>query len=513
MNNIEIILDCEGDDCLKRKIQLVLILGLLCALLWSSLGFSKPGLSTGKNDPENTDEGLPMAGLHLHNDFNNENNWLTISGISTNYVKLEDINPSMVPEIKMDLNIDSLGGLIVRETNNGLLCGYKVNLATSLVNENNSKSWPKILKLDLEGNVVWDKVYMYPTISGEINNLQVFPDGSYIFSVQTSPRYSDQGMICEKSILVKCDKNGEELWQREFDDDLGDMLRYLFITEKEEILAVGKWSGENGKQTRGGEFDIVVTKLAKDGQVIQQKGFGGSGFENLDGAKYDKDLGMIINGHTTSQNGDFGLPEGQKFADFVARIAVNLSLEWVVKTNENEHFVYNQLGLADGYIYVLGDKGCSVVEGTLVSGFLIKLDENGNRVWLKSDLHKGLWGCVLSLLPNNNIIIAAGQQNQGSILVVDYNGQEEKRMNDIKYAAGKIRPTSDGGYIVTAVREIKCIPQPAYVSSIWYDTELVVIKYKHDNTIEWRKTYDKYKDEKGLDFVFPLANGKVIVEG
>jgi len=257
---------------LKRKIQLVLMLSLLCVLLWSSLGFSKPGLSTGKSDPENTEEGLPVAGLHLHNDFNNENNWPTISGISTNYVKLEDINPSMVPEIKMDLNTDSLRGLIVRETNNGLLCGYKV-------------------------------------------------------------------------------------------------------------------------------FDIVVSKLAKDGQVIQQKGFGGSGFENLDGAKYDKNLGMIINGHTTSQNGDFGLPEGQKFTDFVARIAVNLSLQWVVKTNENEHFVYNQLGLADGYVYVLGDKRSSAVEGTLVSGFLIKLDENGNRVWLKSDLHKGLWGSVLSLLP------------------------------------------------------------------------------------------------------------------
>ncbi|KGK88953.1 hypothetical protein DP73_11690 [Desulfosporosinus sp. HMP52] len=498
---------------MKRKIQLVLMLGLLCAFLWSSLAFSKPEISSGKSDPENTDEGLPVAELNLHNGFNNENNWATISGKTTNYVKLEDINPSMVPEIKMDINIDSLGGLIVRETEDGILCSYKVNFATSLVNENNSKSRPKISKLDLEGNLVWDKVYMYPTISGEINNLQVFPDGSYIFSVQTFPRYSDQGMLWEKSILVKCDKNGEELWQQEFDDDLGDMLRYLFITEKDEILAVGRWSGEKGKQTRTGAFDIVVTKLAKDGQVILQKGFGGSGFENLDGAKYDKDLGMIINGHTTSQNGDFGLHEGGKFADFVARIDVNLSLQWVVKTKENEHFVYNQLGLAEGYVYVLGYEGSSAVEGTLGSGFLIKLDENGNRVWLKSGLHKGLWGRVLSLLPHINIIIAAGQQNQGSILIVDYNGQEEKSLEDLKYATRNIRPTSDGGYIVTAVREINCIPQPAYVSSVWYDTELVVIKYKHDNTIEWRKTYDKYKDEMGLDFVFPLDNGKVIVEG
>ena len=502
----------------KRSLQLSIILVLCSILLLTSS--SNPDSNAMPSDKDNAGKPSPDAGF-----------WATVSAVRTNYIKLEDINPKAVPEIKLGMNIDILGGFIVKETTDGILCGYKISPLISFVSED-TKSTPKIRKIDKDENILWDEQYDYLTISGEINNLVVYPDGSYIFSVQTDPRSSDRGLISEKNFIIKCDKDGRELWKQEFEDYSGNLLRYLFITEKEEIMAVGQWLSKDGKLTSYGAADIIVTKLAKDGKILQQKRFGGKGFENLRFAQYDRELGIIINGTTSSRDGDFGIREDLPYADFVACLDESLTCKWVVHTEEKERFVYDQLALAGGFIYVLGhDQGAAntpATEGLLnyvlgqdqglgsapVSvGFLIQIDKSGNRVWKKSLLYTNLWGSTITNLQNEDIVITSGQQNQGIILILDKNGQEKKRLEDLKFAAKEVTPTADGGFIVTAIREIKCIPQPAYVSSIWFDTELVAVQYKNDYTVDWRKTYDRHKDKKGLDYVFPLENGKIIVEG
>ncbi|MHB8125349.1 MAG: hypothetical protein ACYDEJ_06825 [Desulfitobacteriaceae bacterium] len=306
----------------------------------------------------------------------------------------------------------------------------------------------------------------------------------------------------------------EQLWRRDFGDYSGDLLRHLFLTENNEIIAVGRWLSENGKQTSAGAADIVVTKLAEDGRVMQQKGFGGSDFDNLRFAQYDKMLGIIIHGTTVSKHGDFGIGEDLPYADFVAEIDENLTFQWVVQAKAGEHFVDGQIAPADGFVYVLGYHQSEV--GTLgiaaPAGFLIQLDKNGNTVWKRSELYTGLWGGSLSILQNEDIVMAAGQQNQGTILILDKYGRETKRIQDLKYNANRIIPTEDGGFIIIATREIENIPQPAYASTILFDTELIAAKYTNDYEVEWRKTYDKHKDRVGLDYVFPLDNGKMIVE-
>lgn len=501
----------------KRNLKLAVILVLILSLLLTLSSNTDPNAMP--SDKDKASKSLSDAGF-----------WSTVSAARTNYIKLEDINPKAVPEIKLGMNIDILGGFVIKETSDGILCGYKISPLISYVSED-TKSTPKIRKIDKEGNILWNIQYDYLTISGQINNLLTYPDGSFIFSVQTEPHLSDGSLISEKSFIIKCDKDGREIWKQEFDDYSGNLLRYLFITETEEIIAVGQWSSNNGKQTSNGAADIVVTKLAKDGRILQQKGFGGNDYENLRSAQYEAELGIIINGTTSSRDGDFGIREDLPYADFVACLDESLTCKWVVHTEEKERFVYDQLVLADGFIYVLGlDQGTAstpATEGLLNNvlghdqakgsppvtvGSLIQIDRSGNRVWEKSQQYFD-WGSTISNLKNGDIIIASGQQNQGIMQILDKSGQEKKKLEDLKFTAKEIIPTQDGGFIVTAIREIKTIPQPAYVSSIWFDTELVAVKYNNDYTVEWRKTYDSHKDIKGLDYVFPLENGKIIVEG
>lgn len=490
---------------LRFTFGLALVLVLL--LTWSA----GPGLKALPSGQEHPGKPLLDAGKRNAVDLSKEMISPMSSRFATNYVKLEDINPAAVPEIQLDLNRDAYSSYVVQETLDGFLCGYMAGPVFS--GSKFSQSVPRIRKLDKAGNLLWDREYGGAIDSGQINNLLVTPDGSYIFSVQTSPYYRDNHLISEKSFLIKCRQDGEELWKRELDDYSGNLLRHLFLTEKEEIIAVGQWLSNNGAQASCGAADIVVTKLAGDGRILQQKGYGGSDFENLRLAKFDKELGLIILGTTTSRDGEFGIDAGRPYADFVACIDGSLNIKWIVHAQEQENlnFFQEQFALSDGLIHILGHKrGGGDAE---VTGVVIQLDKNGNRIWEKSPIFTGLWGRAIAALENGDIVVMASRQfNQGSILILDKSGREKKRLEKLKYAAEKITPTDDGGFILTARREIKMIPQPAYISCLWFDTELLAVKYNCDATLEWRKTYDQYKDTKDLDFAFPLPNGKLITE-
>lgn len=487
---------------IKDKIQWLYTL-VLFSLIFLAV-FADNAVTALPPDQENGARLPEAAGLNLAADINDEKNWHAMQ-LLTNYVKLKDIRPKTIPEIKLGFPIDG-ANFIIKETRDGFICGSKATLALSSTKY--PKSLARIQKLDQEGKVVWDREYGPATFSGRINNLLVNPDGSFLFTVQTYPYWQENGPVRESSFIIKCSPNGEEVWRQEFTDDSGELLRCLFQAENGETLVVGQGLLAGAKEN-GGTDDIIVMKLAADGRILAQKKFGGSDFDILNMAKYDPELGLVISGRTQSRDGEFALSRDERSVDFVARIDKNLSFKWAVQAGEKESFIYDQLAVAGGNVYVLAQNRTG---DAFFSGYLIRLDSEGNRSWTTPPLYTGIWGRAMSVLAGGDIAVAAGQQNQGIIVILDSNGQEKQRLEDLKFAAKDIFPTADGGFIVTAQREIKCVPQPPYVSSIWYDTELVAVRYNQDYTVAWRKTYDRYKDSRGMDYVYPLPDGKMIIE-
>jgi len=488
---------------IKDEIRWLYTLVLFCLIFLAV--FTNNAVTALPADKENSDQLPEATGLNITADLDDEKNWHAMQ-VSTNYVKLKDIRPNAVPEIKLNFPIDGANS-IMKETMDGFLCGSKATLALS--GTKYPKSLMRLQKLDQEGKVVWEREYGPATFSGRMNNLLVNPDGSFLFTVQTYPYWQENGPVQEKSMIIKCNQKGEEVWRQEFADYAGELLRCLFRTENNEILVVGQERYADGKQNSGGVDDIMVMKLDADGRIIAQKNYGGSDFDILNMAIYDQELGLILSGRTQSKDGEFALSRDERSVDFIARIDQNLNFKWVVQAKEKESFIYDQLAVAGGYVFVLVQNRTG---DAFFSGYLIRLDREGNRNWTTPPLYTGIWGRAMSVLAGGDIAVAAGQQNQGIIVILDPNGQEKQRLEDLKFSAKDINPTTDGGFIVTAQREIKCVPQPLYVSSIWYDTELVATRYNQDYTIAWRKTYDRYKNSRGMDYVFPLANGKLIVE-
>lgn len=455
---------------------------------------------------ENSETAPPSSDGNIMDD---PSRWPVIDGIDTNYVKLDDINPEAIPEIKFASDVNISGG-IIREIDGGFICASMKGVSEHIYSDV-IKFKPKACKISETGSIIWEKEYDFITEKGRVNNLIACPDGGFLFSVSSYPFYDGSGFDFEKSFIVKCDGQGNVIWEKDFDNYSGELLHSLFITENEEIIAAGQWRTVNGKQSMEGADDIVVTRLDKDGNILKQKVFGGSDFDSLYSALYDKGLGIVIDGRSQSKDGDFAIDKDESGRDFIACIDKDLDLKWVCFAGEKESFSYDRLVIDDGYIYVPGGTIRTGIPSTV---FLIKLDEAGNRVWTKTDIFSGYWGGGAAILQNGDVAIGSvGKLNQGEIAILDRDGNVKKRLEGLKFAISTITPVQDGGFIVTSRREIKTIPQPPYISSIWYDTELVAVKYRSDYSIEWMKTYDKYKDKLDMDFALPLEDGRIIVEG
>lgn len=445
---------------------------------------------------------IPLEAPSLSVDF--------IVDVETDYVKLEDINPKEVPEIACDMAMEA-NKTLVEKTKGGYLATH--NKIKVVENTDQSEMTPNIVYLDESGKILWEKSYPYTTKTGTINHLLVLSDGSFIFSVQTYPSFSPDGEIQENSFLVKCDSDGNEVWKTDMEDYSGNMIQYLFLTKEEEIVAVGQCPTQKVELASSYIYpdDIVVTKLDQKGNLVNQKKFGGKEFESLYLATYDASIGIVISGVTQSIEGDFATENsGQTPIDFVACIDEELNVKWVFPCDEDEHLYYNQLIVSKACFYTLGNKYLESSEQP--SATLIKLDKNGQLLLRKNQLFLGLWSTAMAVLKNGDLVIGAGQFNQGSITILNENGDEKERLGELGFAASYIYPTEDGGFIATAERIISPVAQPAYISSIWYDTELLVIKFNKDYEIEWQKTYDAYPKTLGFDFVKVFEDGSIMVE-
>lgn len=439
-------------------------------------------------------------------DLNDKKYWTAPLNIDTNYTKLEDINTNAIHEIKLKFDIDE-NNSIIKELKDGYIIGQMVRpLALTSLVSSDIKYSPEIKKVDKNGNLIWQKKYEYQTHLAQISNLLINKDGSFIFSIQANPYYKNNEMVNEKSLIIKCKNDGEEIWHKEFNDFYGEFAKKMLINSNNEIVIVS--SGNNARSNN--ERDIALIKIDQDGNTIMQKSFGGSSADNIYSAEYNNMLQIIISGRSISHDGDFAINNELSYADFIACIDESFKLEWVYFLPQYENLIYAQIALTEDCIYAAG--ALAEGGGNPVEGFLIKLGSNGSIIFKKSKLYSNFWIKKIEILKNGDIVIGAGNQNNGIIIVFDKNGNEKNRLEDIKYSPNDIIATDDNGFIVKAIREIKCAPQPAYVSSIWYDTELSLIKYKSNYTIEWRKTYDKYKDETGLDFAAVFSTGNIVVD-
>lgn len=421
---------------------------------------------------------------------------------NTGYYKIPDYNAGNVPEIRTGIGNDSFQDYAPGSDGIFVLQFINKDDPSSLTKNDNPDKIPSVKKFNNKGKLLWTKKYDMPYKGGGSGKLAPYRDG-FIVTVEKYPYNNSGQIITQKSCIIRCDKDGNILWRRDVDDYSGRMFSYLFITDDQNIVTIGNWKAEGGKQVSyDASEDIVFTKFDENGEMVMQKSFGGNDFENLLSAAYSKDIGFAVNYYTRMDSLSVNM-----LACFDEEFNEILS---GYKGGEKEYHSAGSMVISNGYIYQTGVKFIDEVGGEQ-ENFIMKLDKTGKVVWRENVKSNQI--IMAAALNDGNLVICGDEGDENYISIIDCDGvtlYKSSAKKDNSWIT--LYPAEDGGFVSISRRNIKNIPQPLYVSSIWFDTETVAAKYDNKLNLIWRKTYDGYHDVMTQDFVYPTIDGKLMVE-
>ncbi|MDX5443418.1 MAG: T9SS type A sorting domain-containing protein [Hymenobacteraceae bacterium] len=289
---------------------------------------------------------------------------------------------------------------VVKQTSDG---GYILG-GSSQSDQNNDKSQASfggtdgwLIKVDANGNKLWDKVYG-STLWDGILDLQQTTDGGFILGLVS---HSPQGGNKTQNTygfydywIVKTDAQGNIVWDKTFgglDDDA--LVALQQTSDGGYILGGNSRSGINGNKTAPfqGNNDYWIVKLDANGNKVWDKAYGTIANDIFTSILHTSDGGYIIGGHTTGSGRDKSQPS-KGYADF-----------WILKLDSNGNKVWDKTiggpstdGLSSikqtidgGYVACgISYSGIGGDKTEASRGFddfwIVKLDVNGNIQWDKT---------------------------------------------------------------------------------------------------------------------------------
>jgi len=237
--------------------------------------------------------------------------------------------------------------------------GYGIAGSTSSKGAGSTDVW--IIKLDIEGNILWDKTYGG---DGEeyAEALIQTADGGYGIAGSTSSKGAGRDVW-----IIKLDIEGNILWDKTYGGDDKEYAYSLIQT----IDGGYTVAGSTGYKGAGG-VDIWILKLDSHGNLLWDKTYGGSGSDRAFSIIQTADGGYAVAGVTESK--------GAGAEDF-----------WVIKLDKQGNKIWDRTygGSKEDWAFSLiqtTDGGYAVAGYTESKGagkedfWVIKLDEQGNLI-------------------------------------------------------------------------------------------------------------------------------------
>jgi parallel beta-helix repeat protein len=186
-------------------------------------------------------------------------------------------------------NYQDFDGTSVHQTKDG---GYVV-AGTCNYTESNYDFW--LLKLDANGVVVWQKTY-----GGSSTDMATFiqqtADGGFVVAGDT---YSF-GASSWNFWVLKLDSNGNVVWENAYGGDSADYAYVVRETSDGNYIVAG-----NTYSFGAGNGDLLLIKLDSDGDIVWQNTYGGTDLEHEMSIEQTTDTGFIVAGSTKSYNAGY----------------------------------------------------------------------------------------------------------------------------------------------------------------------------------------------------------------
>jgi hypothetical protein len=325
-------------------------------------------------------------------------------------LKLEDNCTKIIWEKTFgdDKGSEKANSFIQTKDGNFIIAGQK--FISSDMYSTNEDAW--IIKLDSNGNKIWDKTFG-GKFSDEATSIIQTKDGGFIVAGEIGyTSYRDFNSDFD-AWIIKLDKDGNKIWDKTFGDSGWNKANAIIQTNDRGFIFVGNtnvvkldkngneiWNKTFGNansiiQTKTGEFIFVgnkahkrissiytnvwVTKLDKNGNVIWDKEFGGKDNEEANLIIQTKDGNFVIAGKFSSASNEL----------------IGSSAFWIIKIDSSGNKIWDKKYFGDGYdvanAIIQTKNGNFIVAGLTTSkgagkrdAWIIKLDKNGNKIWDKT---------------------------------------------------------------------------------------------------------------------------------
>ncbi|MBA3649868.1 MAG: T9SS type A sorting domain-containing protein [Chitinophagales bacterium] len=220
---------------------------------------------------------------------------------------------------------------IAQTIDGGYIVGGQSDSKDGEVTGNHGGEDDWIVKLDANGNLQWE--HSYGGSGNEaVYSIQQTADGGFIAAGNSTSKDGDvtgvHDIVYGDMWIIKLDNAGNLVWQKAFGGSDYDQANSIQQTSDGGFIAAGWSRSTNGDVTGAhGNYDMWIVKLDMDGNLKWQKTLGGSSTEYSYSIQQTPDGGYITAGLTSSNNGDMNGNHGE--SDFwTVKLDKNGNLQW-----------------------------------------------------------------------------------------------------------------------------------------------------------------------------------------
>lgn len=163
-----------------------------------------------------------------------------------------------------------------------------------------------IIKLDSLGNMQWNRAYGGTSADKGYSILQT-ASGDFVFTGYEASSDGDvsENNGSADFWIVKVNSTGDIIWERSYGGSSADNPYCIIATLDGGYAVTGLSATTDGSgdvSDNHGSFDYWLTKLDEDGNLEWQKSYGGSGTEQSFGLVQNADSSYVICGYSSSPN-------------------------------------------------------------------------------------------------------------------------------------------------------------------------------------------------------------------
>ena len=247
-----------------------------------------------------------------------------------------------------------------------------------------------IVKYDKNGNLIWQKSWG-GNGSDTFSNLFQTYDGDFIlYGLSNSTDIEglhNNGEI--DAIVVKYDKNGNLVWQKNWGGNSSEVFRKIYQTENDEFIAFGiSNSTDIDDLTNKGDYDLIVVKFDNEGNILSQNMFGGNKEDNFIDISKTFDDEFLAYGYSSSTDIE-GLSNKGESDAIIVKYDKDGNLLWQKNWGGNADDRLYSLNQTDGGNVIMNFSSTSTdIEDLpnkgLVDVVIAKYNNIGDLIWQKS---------------------------------------------------------------------------------------------------------------------------------